>query len=62
MSPELLAALIGRIAVPELLRWLAELKAAGRLVTEEEALSKLELDVDDGNAAGQAFLDSHPKV
>jgi hypothetical protein len=62
VSPELLAALIGRIAIPELFAWLAQLRAEGRVVTEEEALAKLELDVTDGNAIGQAFLDSHPKT
>ncbi len=62
MSPELLAALILRIAIPELTAWLAALRADGKLVTEEEALAKLEMDVDAGNAIGGAFLDSHPQV
>jgi len=62
MDPKLLAALIMRIAIPELTAWLAQLHSEGKLVTEEEALAKLDMDVDEGNAAGQAFLDSHPKV
>ena len=59
MPPLVLAALISQVAVPELARWLAELHAAGRVVTEEEALAKLGADIDAGNAAGQAFLASH---
>jgi len=60
MSPLLIAALINNIAVPELGRWLAQLHADGKLVTEAEALAKLDLDVDEGNAAGAQFLSSHP--
>ncbi len=59
MDPLLLAALIQQIAIPELARWLAELHADGRVVTEEEALAKLGMDVDAGNAAGLAFLETH---
>ena len=62
MSPELLAALIKNIAIPELVAWLAALRSEGKVVTEEEALAKLEMDAEEGNAIGQAFLDSHPKV
>jgi hypothetical protein len=60
MDPTLFAALIGRIAVPELMRWLDGLHQAGKVVTEAEALAKLRLDVDEGNAVGKAFLLSHP--
>ncbi len=59
MNPLIIAALINNIAIPEIGRWLAELHAEGRVVTEEEALRKLALDVDAGNQAGRAFLDSH---
>ena len=59
MDPVILAALINNIAVPEIGRWLAQLHAAGQVVTEEAALAKLGLDVDAGNAAGRAFLDTH---
>lgn len=62
MSPVLLAALVNNVGVPELARWLAELHAEGRTVTEAEALAKLGMDADAGNAAGLAFLASHPKV
>lgn len=58
LNPIILAALINNLAIPELARWLAELHNAGRTVTEAEALAKLALDVDAGNAAGRAFLDS----
>lgn len=59
MSPTLLAALINQFAVPEILRWLAQLHSEGRVVSEEEALAKLQMDADVGNAAGAAFLRSH---
>jgi hypothetical protein len=62
MDPTLMAALIGRIAVPELMAWLDRLHQAGKVVTEAEALAKLELDVDQGNAVGRAFLAAHPKT
>ncbi len=62
MAPELLAALITEIGIPELTRWLAQLHSAGKMVTEAEALAKLNMDIDTANASGQAFLDSHPKV
>jgi len=60
LSPVLLGALINQIALPELGRWLAQLHAEGKVVTEAEALAKLGLDVDAGNAAGAAFLAAHP--
>lgn len=59
LSPSLLGALINQVAVPELIRWLAGLHAQNRLVTEAEALAKLEMDVDGGNVAGAAFLAGH---
>lgn len=62
MSPVLLAALISQIGIPELGRWLAELHAEGRVVTEEEALAKLDVDADSGNDLGLAFLAAHPRV
>jgi hypothetical protein len=61
MNPVLLAALINNLAIPEIGRWLAQLHAEGKVVTEAAALEKLGLDVDGGNAAGQAFLDTHPQ-
>lgn len=61
MNPLLIAALINNLAIPELSRWLAQLHADGRMVTEAEALAKLNLDVDEGNAAGEQFLSSHPE-
>lgn len=60
MPPLLLAALISQVGVPELARWLAELHSEGKVVTEAEALAKLELDVDTGNALGLTFLQAHP--
>jgi hypothetical protein len=60
MDPTLMAALIGRIAVPELMNWLDRLHRDGKVVTEAEALAKLRLDVDEGNAVGKAFLAMHP--
>ncbi len=62
LSPVILGALINQIALPELGRWLAQLNTEGRIVTEAEALAKLGLDVDAGNAAGAAFLATHPAV
>jgi hypothetical protein len=59
VNPLILAALINNIAVPELAAWLAQLHAAGKTVTEAEALAKLGTDVDSGNAAGLAFLSTH---
>jgi len=56
MSPLLLAALISQVGIPELTRWLAQLHADGKVVSEAEALAKLNLDVEAGNAAGRAFL------
>lgn len=60
MSPAILAALISQFGVPELLRWLAEIRSQNRVVTEADALAKLGMDVESGNAAGEAFLASHP--
>jgi hypothetical protein len=60
MSPVLLAALIAQIGIPELGRWLASLHAQGKVVTEAEARAKLNMDIADGDAAGLAFLASHP--
>jgi len=60
MDPVLLAALISQIGIPELARWLSELHAAGKTVTEAEARAKLAMDIDAGDAAGLAFLASHP--
>jgi hypothetical protein len=62
MSPAILAALISQIGVPELIRWLSSLRAENRMVTEAEALSKLKLDVDQGNTLGESFLETHPKT
>lgn len=61
LSPTILAALISQVGVPELLRWLSQMHAENRVVTEAEALAKLGMDVDQGNAIGLSFLASHPK-
>jgi hypothetical protein len=60
MNPLLLAALISNIGIPELASWLKSLHSAGEVVTEEAALAKLEMDIDEGDAAGIAFLATHP--
>lgn len=60
MNPLLLAALITQIGIPELTSWLKSLHAAGEVVTEEAALAKLGMDSAAGDAAGLAFLQSHP--
>lgn len=60
MSPVLLAALISQVGIPELARWLASLHEQGKTVTEAEARAKLAMDIDAGDAAGLAFLASHP--
>lgn len=59
LSPVLLASLITNVGVPELMRWLAGLHAEGKVVTEEEALAKLGMDVDQGNSDGLAALAAH---
>jgi len=60
LSPTLLAALLQQFALPEIMAWLHELHSQGRVVTEAEALAKLNTDIDSGNAAGLAFLQAHP--
>lgn len=60
MNPVILAALISQVAIPELTRWLAQLHADDRVVTEADALALLNTDIDGANALGQQFLDSHP--
>lgn len=57
MSPVILAALISQVGIPELQIWLAQLHAEGKVVSEDEALAKLHLDVDSGNALGLTFLE-----
>lgn len=59
MNPVLLAALIAQIGIPELAAWLKSLHEAGKVLTDDEALQKLDMDVDEGDAAGIAFLGSH---
>lgn len=59
VSPALLGALINQVAVPELVRWLAGLHAAGKVVTEAEALAKLNLDIDAADDLGASFLAGH---
>jgi len=59
MPPLLLAALITQVGIPELQIWLRDLHAEGRVVTAEEALAKLGVDVDEGNAIGLAALHAH---
>jgi hypothetical protein len=61
LSPILLGALVTQVGVPELVRWLGSLHQQGvTVVTEAQALEKLGLDVDGGNAAARAFLAAHP--
>ncbi len=62
MSPTLLAALLSQVALPELTRWLASLHAEGKIVSDEEALSKLNMDANEGDGIGRAFLATHPGV
>jgi hypothetical protein len=60
MSPELWAALIENVGIPELMAWLADLRAKGvTVVSDADALALLGMDADAGNAAGKAALDSH---
>ena len=59
MNPLILGALIQNIAAPELARWLASIHAEGRVVTEADALAKLELDADPAIASGLAFVKAH---
>ena len=58
MDPLFLLALLKEIAVPELQRWLSQLHSEGRVVTEAEALTKLNKDADEVIASGKAFLDA----
>lgn len=62
MNPLLLAALIGQIGIPELARLLRDLHSEGKVLTEEEALAILDMDVEEGDAAGKAFLAAHPTL
>lgn len=62
MNPLLLAALIGNIGIPELARLLRDLHSEGKVLTEEEALAILDMDVEEGDAAGKAFLAAHPAL
>ncbi len=59
MDPVLLAALITQIGIPELMRWLQNLHAENKVITAEEALTKLGRDLDDGDAQALAALASH---
>lgn len=58
MDPLFILALLKEIAFPELQRWLSQLHAEGRSVTEEEAMAKLNRDADDAIAVGKSFLDA----
>ncbi len=60
LAPALLGALLNEIAIPELVRWLTGLHADGKVVTEAEALAKLNMDAATGDAKGRAFLETHP--
>ncbi len=59
MNPLLLAALIEQVAIPELVNWLHSRSAAGQSIDDAAILEKLKMDVDQGNAIGQAWLDAH---
>jgi hypothetical protein len=58
MDPILIAALIEKFALPELVAWLKARRGAP--LTDADILGKLELDLASGIARGQAFLDAHP--
>lgn len=60
MNPLLIAALIQQVAIPELVNWLKSRSAAGQQIDDAAILARLQMDVAQGNAIGQAWLDSHP--
>lgn len=55
----ILAALISNVAIPELLRWLANRKNPNTLITEAEALEKLNMNADAGIKNGTEWLNAH---
>ncbi len=58
MDPLLLAALIEKFAVPEIVAWIKSRR--GTPITDADIIAKLGMDLDTGIAAGEAFLASHP--
>lgn len=63
MNPALLAALIQQLGLPELIRWLASKRAAGQIVTDRDAIEKLEMDGTAAVAQGDEFLrETDPNV
>lgn len=57
MNPQLLAAVTSQVIVPELLALIrAHHAATGEIMTDEEAIAKLNLDADTAIAKGEAFL------
>lgn len=60
MSPMLLAALINQIAIPELMRWLAEMHQNGQTLDDAAMLAKLEADAKAGITKGEQWLREHP--
>lgn len=59
LPPLLLAALINQLGAPEFMRWLISLHETDQVITIEVALAKLNMDIDQGNAAGLAALAAH---
>lgn len=57
LKASLLASLVDNVAVPEILRWLAQLHSEGRVVTEAEIAAKVGHTLDSGDASGRAFLE-----
>jgi hypothetical protein len=58
MSPELFAALIQQVAIPELLSWLKRKQAGGEVIDDAAILAKLNMDADAVIAKGRAWLDA----
>lgn len=61
MNPLLLAALIEKVALPELLNWLRARHATGQSLDDAAILQKLITDTNIGIEIGQAWLAAHPE-
>lgn len=57
MTAELLAALITKIGIPELARWLSQ---RGQNITDEQAIARLHMTTAEGLAVGRQWLALHP--
>lgn len=62
MNPELIAALIQQVAIPEILAWLKRLRDNGETLDDAAILAKLNMDADAVIARGRAWLDTHPII